>query len=137
MSLTVVPEVLATASADLSGIGSALRAATSAAAPSTASVVAAARDEVSQAISDLFAGYGRQFQALSAQSSLFHDSFVQAMTLSGGAFSAAEAANTSPLTVLAQEAQNLGVFCPSRCLPGASCSVTAPMAGPRWWRGQP
>jgi hypothetical protein len=40
------PEVLASASQDLSGIGSAIRAANVAAAPSTTSVVAAAGDGV-------------------------------------------------------------------------------------------
>jgi hypothetical protein len=50
------PDVLASASQDLTWIESAIRAATAEAAPSTASVVAAAQDEVSAAISALFGG---------------------------------------------------------------------------------
>ena len=70
--LIAAPEALASVSADLSGIGEAIRQATSAAAPSTTSVLAAAEDEVSAAVSKLFGSYGQEFQALSAQGSLFH-----------------------------------------------------------------
>ena len=65
--LNVAPEALASASADLSGIGEAIREATSAAAPSTTGILPPALDEVSAAISRLFGGYGQQFQSLSAQ----------------------------------------------------------------------
>ena len=93
--LIAAPEALATASADLSGIGEAIRAATAAAAPSTTSVVAAAQDEVSAAISKLFGGYGQEFQSLSAQAGLFHSSFVQSLTSGGNLYAAAESANAS------------------------------------------
>ncbi len=79
--LIAAPEALASASADLSGIGEAIRDATSAAAPSTTGIVPPALDEVSAAISRLFGGYGQQFQALSAQSALFHSEFVQSLSL--------------------------------------------------------
>ena len=61
------PEVLASASADLSGIGEAIREATAGAASSTTGIVPSALDEVSAAISHLFGSYGQEFQALSAQ----------------------------------------------------------------------
>ena len=93
--VNVVPEELASASEQLSGIGSSIRSATSAAAPSTTSVVAAAEDEISAAISKLFGGYGQEFQALSAQAGLFHSSFLQTLTSGGNLYSAAEAANAS------------------------------------------
>ena len=67
-----VPEAFATASEQLSGIGSSLKEAAGAAAPSTTSVVAAAEDEVSAAIAKLFGNYGQEFQSLSAQAGLFH-----------------------------------------------------------------
>ena len=102
--LIAAPEALASASADLSGIGEAIRSATSAAAPSTTSVVAAAQDEISAAISKLFGGYGQEFQALSAQAGLFHGSFLQALTSGRSAYAAAEAANASPLQAVLQEA---------------------------------
>ncbi len=80
-----VPEELASASEQLSGIGSAIKSATSAAAPSTTSVLAAAEDEVSAVIATLFGGYGAEFQALSAQAGLFHSSFVRGGGQCGGA----------------------------------------------------
>ena len=98
--LIAAPEALASASADLSGIGEAIRAATSAAAPSTTSVVAAAEDEISAAVSKLFGGYGQEFQALSAQSGLFHAQFVQSLASGGTAYAAAEAGGASPLQCL-------------------------------------
>ncbi len=49
-----LPEGLATASSDLTGIGSAIRAANAAAATSTTQVLAAGGDEVSAAIAALF-----------------------------------------------------------------------------------
>ena len=99
--LIAAPEALASASADLSGIGEAIRDATSAAAPSTTGIVPAALDEVSAAISRLFGGYGQEFQSLSAQSALFHSRFVQLLSSGGSAYAGAEAAaNSSLLTTL-------------------------------------
>jgi PE family len=57
--LIAAPEALATASADLSGIGAAIREATGVAAPSTTGIVPAAADEVSAAVARLFGGYGQ------------------------------------------------------------------------------
>ena len=61
------PEMLATAAADVAGIGSSLNAANAAATARTTAVIAAAEDEVSAAIASLFSGHGQQFQALSAR----------------------------------------------------------------------
>ena len=63
----VSPEVLSAASSDMSGIGSAVRSAHAFAAGSTTSVLAAAGDEVSAAVSELFDGYAREYQAVAAQ----------------------------------------------------------------------
>ena len=92
-----VPETLAAAAADVASIGSSINAAHSAAAAPTTAVVAAAGDEVSAAISSLFSGYGKEFQALSAQAAAFHARFVQTMNGAGGAYAAAEAAGATPL----------------------------------------
>ena len=87
------PDVLSSASADLAGIGSAIREANAAAAaPSTTSVVAAAQDEVSAAISKVFGGYAGEFQAMSAQAAAFHAQFVQSLTSGGFMYAAAESA---------------------------------------------
>src|SRR5205823_340074 len=67
------------------------------AAPSTMSVAAAAQDEVSAAIARLFATYAQEQQTLSAQAEAFHAGFVHALDSAGAAYSAGEAANTSPL----------------------------------------
>lgn len=102
------PEAFAEASGDLTGIGEAVKAATTAAAPSTTAIVAAAGDEVSAAIASVFGGYAQEFQTLSAQATLSHAQFVRALTAAGAAYAAAEAANLSPLQTLKQEAQSLG-----------------------------
>lgn len=101
------PEALAVASADLTGIGEALRGAAATAAPSTTRVVAAAADEVSLAISNLFAGYAREFQQLAAQATQFQAQFEQTLTAASAAYAAAEAANVSPLRSLVQQALGL------------------------------
>ena len=53
---------LTTASADLTGIGRTIGAAYAAAAPATTSVVAAAEDEVSAAVAQLFSVYARSIR---------------------------------------------------------------------------
>jgi hypothetical protein len=71
------PDVLTSASSDLTGIGSAIRAANAAAAPSTTSVMLAAQDEVSAAVAALFSSHAQGYQALAAQAAAFHAEFVQ------------------------------------------------------------
>src|ERR1700747_1836424 len=95
------PDVFATTSQDLTGIGSAIREANSAAESSTTSVAAAAGDEVSAAISAVFGAHGAEYQALSAQVAKFHDAFVQTLSGGGAVYAAAEAANASPLRAAA------------------------------------
>jgi PE family len=98
----VAPDLLASAAAGLEDIGSALKEAHAAAAAPTTGLAAAGADEVSAAVTALFAKYGAEFQALSAQASAFHQEFVQA--LNGGALSyaATELASASPLQAAAQ-----------------------------------
>ena len=95
--MSAQPQPIATGAADVAGIGSTIREANAAAAGSTTSVVAAAQDEVSEAISALFGSYGREYQALTAQTALFHDQFVQALTSGGNAYNNTEAASTTVL----------------------------------------
>ncbi|MCV7123627.1 PE family protein, partial [Mycobacterium lacus] len=90
------PEALAAAAADVAGIGSALSEANAAAAPTTA-LLAAGADEVSHAVASLFSAHARAYQGLSAQMAAFHDQFVRILNSSAGAYTAAEAANASPL----------------------------------------
>ncbi|WP_139836711.1 PE family protein, partial [Mycobacterium szulgai] len=98
--VAVVPDLLASAATEAARFGSALSGATAAAAGPTATVLAAAEDEVSAAISALFSLHGKEFQQISAQAAAFHDEFVQALTASEVAYASAEAVNASPLQVL-------------------------------------
>ncbi len=100
--LVVAPDLLVSAAAGLEDIGSALRTAHVAAAAPTSGLAAAAADDVSAAVTALFAKYGQEFQSLGAQAGAFHQEFVQA--LNGGALSyaATELASASPLQAAAQ-----------------------------------
>src|SRR6516225_2343619 len=87
-SVMVVPEFVSQAAGQLGTIGSALNAAHAAAAGPTTSVMAAAQDEVSAAIS-----------------ALFHDQFVQTLTSGGNAYNGTEAASINSLGGLELVAQ--------------------------------
>src|SRR5215472_14522587 len=101
------PEMMTAAATDVASIGSTLNAANAAAASPTTGIVAAAQDEVSAAIAALFSAHGQGFQALGAQAAAFHEQFVQALSGAGGAYTAAEAANASPLQALPQPLETL------------------------------
>jgi PE family len=81
------------AAGNLAGIGTALGDATSAAASLTTSIEAAAADDVSIAISQMFGAYGKQFQALSAQAAEFHNTFVSLLNGGAAAYLNADIAN--------------------------------------------
>jgi hypothetical protein len=85
------PTALAGAASDVAGIGSALGAASAAAAGPTTGVLAAAGDEVSAQIAGLFSAYGLGYQQLSARVSAFHEQFAQALTAGASVYTAAEA----------------------------------------------
>jgi PE family len=103
--LVVAPELLGSAAADLESIRSALHAANAAAAVPTTGIAAAGADEVSAAVSALFAGYGQQYQALLAQAGAFQQRFAQALNGGAGSYLATEAANASPLQTVAAASQ--------------------------------
>ncbi|MDT5222615.1 MAG: hypothetical protein QOG19_22, partial [Mycobacterium sp.] len=88
---------LTEAATNLSGIGSSLTAASSAAALPTTGVMAAGADEVSAAMAGVFGAHARQYQAVSAQAANLHEQFVQAMNNAGNAYAGAESANASPM----------------------------------------
>jgi hypothetical protein len=92
-----MPESLASAAADLERLRSALDAAHAAAAAPTTQLMAAGADEVSAAVSALFAKCGQELQALGAQAGAFHRQFAQALSAGAGSYLAAEALNASPL----------------------------------------
>ncbi|OBI90817.1 PE family protein [Mycobacterium asiaticum] len=96
--LTTQPQVLAAAAADLSGIGSAVAEATSAASGRTTGVVAAALDEVSVATAALFNGFAQECQAVVGQAAAFHQEFARAVAAAGSAYLAAETGNAAAAT---------------------------------------
>ena len=61
--LVAAPDMLASVSTDLAGIGSSLSAANSAAMTPTTGVLAAGADEVSAAVASLFSSHAQQYQA--------------------------------------------------------------------------
>jgi hypothetical protein len=132
--LIAAPEALAAASADLSGIGEAIREARASAAPATTVIAPAAADEVSAAITQLFGNYAADFQALSARTATFHVGFVQTLLHSASAFAGTEAANGSSLQNLKQDLLGL-INAPSYALtgrpliaPGAPGTPATPMS---------
>lgn len=66
----------------------------------TTEVAAAAADEVSSALAELFTANARAYHAVSAQAAQFHQEFVRALSAGASAYAAAEAANADPLQLL-------------------------------------
>jgi len=87
------PEMVTAAAERLAGIGSNLGEATAAAAGPTTGVAAAASDEVSIAISEVFGRFGREFQVLSTQAAAFQDEFVSLLNGGAAAYLGTELAN--------------------------------------------
>jgi hypothetical protein len=91
--VTIAPEFVGQAAADLEGIGSELSEANAAAAAATTGVIAPGADEVSLAITALFGTHARQYQALSAQAAAFHSEFVSLLNAGAGSYVSTEVAN--------------------------------------------
>ena len=89
-SLFTQPELLATAAADTTQIGSAISAAKAAAAGPTTGLVAAAQDEVSALTTNLFSSYAQEYQAILAKATAFHDEFAQLLATAGNAYAQVE-----------------------------------------------
>jgi hypothetical protein len=134
--LTAQPEWVEAAAAQLGNIGSTLDAAHKAAAASTTALAPAAADEVSTAVAALFAGFGREYQALGAQASALHQRFVQTLASGAGAYAATEAASAAPLQTLEQDVLG-AINAPSEALlgraligNGANGTAASPNGGP-------
>ena len=102
--LLVSPELVGSAATSVDNIGASLASGNAAAAALTTDVASAATDQVSTSIAALFSQYGQDYQKLAAQAAAFHDEFVLALTGAGHSYAATEAANTSPLQAVEQEA---------------------------------
>jgi len=109
--LTVAPEFVGQAAADLEGIGSELSTANAEAAAATTGVLAPGADEVSLAITAMFGTHAREYQALSAQAATFHSQFVSTLNAGADSYVSTEVANVQQSLVNAVNA-------PSRALLG-------------------
>jgi hypothetical protein len=93
--VTTQPQLMAAATDNLSWIRSAIAEANAAVAGPTTGLTAAAADEVSTAISNLFSEFGQDYQGLIRQADAFHSAFTQALAAGANAYSQAEAAAVS------------------------------------------
>lgn len=91
--LSVTPDAIASASADLVDIGASLRAAQAEAMGQTAAIAAPGADEVSAAITSVFGRAADEFHSLGVQAAAYHDNFVGALSGGAGQYAGAEAAN--------------------------------------------
>ncbi|MCV7090630.1 PE family protein [Mycobacterium interjectum] len=96
--LISTPDTLASAAADVQTIGSAVNAARAGAAGQTTGLLAAAEDEVSAAIANLFGGYGRHYQATLSHAITFQAEFTRALEAAASTYAQTEAANAALLT---------------------------------------
>lgn len=122
--VVAAPDFLATAVEDLAAMGSSVNAANAAAARSTASLLAAAEDEVSTAVAEIFGAYGREFQAANAQAAQFHERFVFALTAGANAYVTAELSNARQVLAAG------GAPGPNAA---AGARITVPGAGPLYF----
>jgi hypothetical protein len=93
--LVATPEFMASAATDLATIGSDLSAAHVAAAAPTVSLLPAAADEVSAAVTHLFSQHAAGYQALAGQAAAFQEQFVQHLHAAAFSYADAEAALAS------------------------------------------
>jgi PE family len=128
--VVTAPELVTESASDLAGIGSSLGEATAAAATPTTGVAAAAADEVSIAISQLFGAHGREFQAASARAAAFHDEFVGLLNRGAAAYLSTEVANVEQglLNAVNAPTQTLlgngrAALLPELLAPGAAAAV--------------
>jgi PE-PPE domain/PE family len=97
VNVSVQPEVVAEAAANLADINSKVGAASAAAAGSTTSMVAAAGDEVSAAVAEFFSAYGQEYQELLKPVAALQEQFAAALAAAGNAYANAEVAASRAL----------------------------------------
>ncbi len=90
-------EAVATAAQDLTNIGSTIDAAGAVAGAATRGELAAAADQVSVAVGQMFSQHAEDYQSVRAQIADFHQQFVQAVGASGRAYANAEADNAKTM----------------------------------------
>lgn len=99
--VTVEPEFVSAAAANLRGVGNTVDDGIAFAAPPTTGVLPPAADPVSYLTTAQFAAYANEFQAMAAAAATVHQRFVTTMDTSARSYAATEAVNaasTSPTT---------------------------------------
>ncbi|OBA71486.1 hypothetical protein A5641_01950 [Mycobacterium sp. 1554424.7] len=104
------PPIMSVAAADVAAIGTTIDEATAAVAGRTTGMVAAAADEVSEAVADLFGQYGQEWQALIGRAAAFHAEFARALAAAGSSYATAEAAGVGALAATAAQADPPATF---------------------------
>lgn len=97
--LTVLPQELAAAAAQLQAIGSAMTAQNLGAAAPTTAISPAAADQVSILLSSIFTGYGTLYQQLAGEAQAMQEQFAQTLGLSSGTYEASETSNAAATTL--------------------------------------
>ena len=127
--LLVDPQVVTTVAADIDGIGSTIKAATAAAAAPTSGLLAAAADEVSAAIANLFGAHGQEFQAVVDQVEAYSSQFRQTLTAAANAYVQTETAAVAALQG-ALGASAAAVAAPAATIPPFNALNTVVYIGP-------
>ncbi|WP_156689646.1 PE family protein [Mycobacterium sp. Marseille-P9652] len=105
--LFAVPEEVQAAAQNLAGIRDSMAEASAAAATPTASVAAAAEDQVSTGVAAFFGAFGQEYQVISAQVQSFHEQFVNMLSAGGAAYLSTEVANAEQNLLNGAPAQGL------------------------------
>jgi hypothetical protein len=93
--VSIVPETLSVAAANLRSIGSAVSARNAAALAPTTGLVPAAADEISALTAMQFATHAQMYQTVSAQATAMHHMFVSILAASADSYATTEAANAA------------------------------------------
>src|SRR5947209_5967140 len=101
--VSVQPEFMTAAAADLESVGLALEEAQRAAASSLLTMAPAAADEVSVGIAQLFSQHARDYQAAAKAAAAFQENFVQNLVASTDLYTYIENAMASLLRALDDE----------------------------------
>ncbi|ORV10344.1 PE family protein [Mycobacterium celatum] len=91
--VNIVPEMLSAAADNLQSVDSAVSAQNAAALAPTTGLIPAAADEVSALTAVQFCAHGQLYQAVSAQASAIHQTFVTILAASAASYGLTEAAN--------------------------------------------
>ena len=110
MSFVVAaPEQVRTAAQGLASIHSTLAEASVSIAAPTTGVVAAAQDEVSAGVAELFNSFGQEYQVLSTQAQAFHAQFVNLLSAGAAAYVSTDVANAQQTLANAASAPVPGI----------------------------